>query len=166
MPNVIDRAVVTIMDDGTVGPKSIVSTKILLKKFKDVEKVMSEHPDVQFGDAAAPLVHRFADGLYIREITMPKGMLVMSKIHKTTHPYFIMRGDVSVMSESGMTRITAPFHGITKAGTQRLLYMHEETVWMTVHATDETDLDKIEDHLIAKDYNDLPEEVKEQETLP
>jgi hypothetical protein len=33
-----------------------------------------------------PIVHRFTPGLYIREIFMPAGALVTSKIHKTEYP--------------------------------------------------------------------------------
>lgn len=86
---------------------------------------------------------------------MPKGMLVTSKIHKKTHPYFVLIGDVSVLTDEGVVRIKAPYVGITKAGTKRLLYIHEETVWITVHVTNETDLKKIEDEIIAKTFDDL-----------
>ena len=106
-------------------------------------------------DALLPLKHTFIDDGYMREIFMPKGMFVVSKIHKRTHPYFIMQGDVSVLTESGVVRIHAPFHGITKAGTKRVLYMHEDTVWITVHPTQETDLGKIEEDIIAKTFDDL-----------
>ena len=109
------------------------------------------------GDDIGELEHKFGDGLYIRQITMPKGMLLTSKIHKTNHPYFVMRGDVSVLTDEGVVRIKAPYSGMTKAGTKRLLYIHEETVWTTVHATEETDLDKIEEQVIAKTFADVPE---------
>ena len=39
-----------------------------------------------------------------------------------------MKGDISIFSEDGVKRIQAPFHGITEAGTKRVLYVHEE--WM------------------------------------
>ena len=37
---------------------------------------------------AMPLKHHIKDGIYTREIFMPKGMLVLSFIHKTNHPSF------------------------------------------------------------------------------
>jgi hypothetical protein len=102
-----------------------------------------------------PVKHTFADGIYVRELSVPKGMLVVTKIHKITHPYFLLKGDVSVLTESGVVRIKAPFSGITPAGTKRICYIHEDCVWTTVHATKETDLDKIEEEIIAKTYEDL-----------
>ena len=125
------------------------------EKIQSFENTISEYPEAKFGDDACPLKHTFADGMYIREITMPKEMFIASKIHKTDHPYFVMSGDVSVVTEEGVVRIKAPYWGITKAGTKRALYTHEETVWCTVHATKETDLKLIEEEVIAKDFNEL-----------
>jgi hypothetical protein len=101
-----------------------------------------------------PLVHSYGDGCYIRQIFMPKGTLITSKIHKITHPYFVMTGKASVATEDGIETIQAPYQGITHAGTKRALYIHEDMIWITVHVTNETDLDKIEDEIIAKDFNE------------
>lgn len=96
-----------------------------------------------------PVVHRFTPGLYVRECTMPKGALVISKIHKTEHPFVISRGDISVWIEGvGVQRFVAPFTGITKPGTRRVLVAHEETVWTTFHPTGETDVARIEAAII------------------
>jgi hypothetical protein len=54
-----------------------------------------------------------------------------------------------------MKRIKAPHVGITKAGTQRVVYTHEATRWATVHETEETDLAKIEAEVIAKSFDEL-----------
>jgi ribosomal protein L31 len=101
-----------------------------------------------------PLEHTFADGMYIRKIVMPAGQLIISKIHKQQHPFFILSGDVSVMTENGVVRYNKPFNGITEVGTQRILYTHAETTWITVQRTDETDVEKIVNTLTAKDFND------------
>ena len=105
-------------------------------------------------DRINPLKHKFADGCYIREILMPAGQIIISKIHKKLHPYFIMRGKVSILTDDGIQHIQAPYSGITKPGTKRVLYMHEDTVFITVSVTDKTDLKEIEDEVIATDFND------------
>jgi hypothetical protein len=125
----------------------------------DLEKEMSLMPGTKFGDCY-PLKHTFADGLYIREISVPAGELVITKIHKFSHPVFLLKGDVSVLEETGVKRIKAPYSFITPAGTKRICYVHEDCVWTTVHATKETDLEKIEEEVIAKTFDDLtPQEV-------
>lgn len=95
-----------------------------------------------------PLVHRFTNGLYTREIFMPKGTLLTSKIHKTRHQFVILKGEVSVIDELGNeVRYQAPYVGITEEGTRRVLYIHEDCLWMTIHANpdnlNEVELEKL-----------------------
>lgn len=92
--------------------------------------------------------HSFAKGIYIREITMAAGLLIISKTHKYSHAAFLMKGKVSVLDPTGPVLRQAPEHWITPAGTKRALYIHEEAVWVTVHATELTDLEDIEDEII------------------
>lgn len=81
-----------------------------------------------------PLTHRFTPGLYVREIFMPAGTIVVSRIHKTQHPFVISKGDCEVWSPgTGWQRLRAPHTGITLPGTQRLLLIHEDTIWTTFH---------------------------------
>lgn len=96
-----------------------------------------------------PLTHRFTPGLYIREIFMPKGSLVVSKIHKTEHPFVVSHGHAAVWTEeTGVVQIKAPYIGITKPGTRRILFIHEDCIWTTFHPTTETDVAKIEAQII------------------
>jgi len=142
----------------------VPSSKGMINKMLEVEEAIGRMPGAKFGDDAAELIHHFADGLYIREMRAPEGMLNTSKLHKTTHPYFILEGEFSVLTEEGMVRIKSPYMGITKAGTKRVVYFHEDTTWITVHPNSDngTDLKKIEEGLIAKTYDELPESVKKE----
>ena len=101
-----------------------------------------------------PLKHTFADGLYIREIFIPKGQIISTGIHKKEHPYFVLKGDISVLTDKGVERIKAPYNGITKPGTKRLIYMHEDSIWITVHATDKSTVEDVLNDVVAKDFND------------
>ena len=150
-----------------VVTKKIPIAKQMVNKMLEVESAIAAMPGAKFGDDCGPLKHTFGDGLYIRQITMFKGYLFTSKLHKLVHPYFVLSGDVSVITPDGPIRIVAPYSGITKAGTKRILYINEETVWITVHPNpdNETDLVKIEERLIAKSYDELPELVKQGNLL-
>ena len=143
-----------------VGKKQVLQKPF--EKIMRLEEAISRTPGAKFGDDCCPLKHLFGDNLYIREITMARGTVLTSKIHKTTHPYFVMKGDVTVTTDDGTVRIKAPHWGITKAGTKRALYINEETVWVTVHSTKETDLVEIEKEVIAENYEALPERVKRE----
>ena len=97
-----------------------------------------------------PEKHTFTPGLYIRELFMPAGAFLTSKTHLTTHPYVVSQGVASVYSdEDGPTLILAPYTGITRAGTKRMLYIHEDTIWTTFHVTDLTDVKEIEKVIYA-----------------
>jgi len=135
-----------------------------------LQDAICKRPDALIGDspeylAVCPLKHTFVDSGYVREIFLPKGMLFVTKIHKKTHPYFIMSGDVSVLTEEGIVRLKGPYHGITTAGTKRVIYTHEDTVWITVHSTLKTDLKEIEEELIAKDFNEMDNVIDMQKYL-
>ena len=101
-----------------------------------------------------PLKHTFADGYYIREVNTPAGQLLITKIHKEEHPFFLMKGECSILTEDGPIRIKAPYYDITKAGTKRIIYIHEDVTWVTVHATNLKTVKEIEEKVIAKDFDD------------
>ena len=125
-------------------------TALLNTKVRNIPGALTERSEI---DKVNPLEHFFGDGMYARKVVMPAGQLIVSMIHKQTHPYFIMSGDVSVLTEDGVKRYKAPYFGMTKGGTQRILYTHEETTWITVQQTHETDLNKIEKDVMT----DAPE---------
>lgn len=112
-----------------------------------------------------PLKHHFAPGLYGREIIAPKGMLIVTKLHKTEHFVFLLKGDVSILSEEGVKRVTGPCMMVSPVGAKRAVYTHKDTVWINVHVnpSDTKDLEKLEDELIAKNYDEL--ELTEAEVL-
>lgn len=120
------------------------------------EKAMIE----TFPISECPLRHTFSPGLYVREILMPAGYLITSKIHKTEHPFFIMQGKVTVYTEeNGEVTMEAPYIGVTKPGTRRILYIHEDCIWATTHLTNgEETLEEIEERIIEKHDNPLLDE--------
>ena len=114
------------------------------------ESLMNEALDEVF-----PLTHHFAPGVYAREILLPEGHVIIGKIHKHAHLNFLMTGKVSVSTEEGSKDMIAPCIFTSYAGTKRAVYAHEDSVWVTIHVTDKTDLAEIEDDIIAKDFDDL-----------
>lgn len=101
-----------------------------------------------------PVKHSFADGCYVREIFNPANELIVTKIHKKTHPYFLVEGEMSVLTENGVVNLKAPHNGITLAGTKRVIYTHTDCRFITVHVTNSTNLKDIENEVIAKDFTD------------
>lgn len=110
-----------------------------------------------------PLVHTFTPGLYSRSIFMPAGSILTSKIHRTEHQFIVSRGALWVYSDNdGPQFIEAPYHGVTKPGTRRLLVIERDTIWTTFHATDLTDVEEIERTILEPYVNPLlPEHVRQ-----
>lgn len=106
-----------------------------------------------FEPVELPLRHTFTPGLYTRTIFMPAGTLLTSKVHRTEHPYVIVQGQARVfIEETGEVQVlTAPYMGITKPGTRRVLFITQDCIWSTFHPISEEeqgDLEKIEARLI------------------
>lgn len=112
-----------------------------------------------------PLEHSLADGLYIRQLTVPARTLTVTKIHAVNHAFFLMKGTISVLTEEGIKKFNAPYHGITRAGTKRIIFHHDEVIFVTVHSTKETDISKIEVEVIAEDFEGLEDKLEAEKII-
>jgi hypothetical protein len=139
-------------------PSEVFSFMNLRDKVQVIESKIMEQPDALMGHVW-PLKHSFAKGLYVRQIKVPAGVLLTGAIHKYSHAFFLLKGDISILTDGGVKRIKAPATFITPAGTKRVVYHHADTIVTTVHSTDKTNVEEIEEELIAKtweDYDSLP----------
>ena len=109
--------------------------------------------------ADGKLEHQFAHGLYGRQLHIPKGTAYVGKIHRFSHFRFVLTGHLLIITEDGQYECKAPHVMVTPAGTRRVGYAYEDTLVMTVHATDETDLDAIEAEIIVPRAEQLAQEL-------
>ena len=78
---------------------------------------------------------------YAREIFLPKGSVVIGKIHRHQHLNFISKGTF-----------------VSEVGLKRAVYVEEDTIWTTVHLTqfdNETELGQIEQEVISPTYEEM-----------
>lgn len=95
-----------------------------------------------------PVWNHFAPGLYARQMFIPAGTVLTGAVHKTEH-LCIVSGDIDVTTDDGMLHIRDLQHiFVSKPGTKRAGFTREDTLWTTVHVTDETDLDKLVEELV------------------
>ena len=99
-----------------------------------------------------PLKHHFSPGVYVREITMPAGSVILGHEHTTTHLNIISKGSCILVDvdTQEQTELIAPCTFESGSGVRKLLYIIEECVWSTVHVTEETDILKLEQTLVKK----------------
>ena len=134
--------------------KSIIKlNKNIGKKMDELEKKMAESNEL----LVFPLIHRFTDGLYSREVTLGAGCLVTSKTHKVQHQFFLLSGSVLVWNNEGDAEyIKAPFVGITEVNTRRVVYAIEDSVWITCHPNPDNELlDDLEGRVFEEYTNTL-----------
>jgi hypothetical protein len=92
--------------------------------------------------------HDFAPGIYLRQMTMSKDSVVLGAVHKRDHAWFLLKGYVTVVSEDGDQDYEAPYLGFSKAGTQRVIYAHEESIFQNVFKNPNNikDIDLLEEY--------------------
>lgn len=98
--------------------------------------------------------HYFSEGVYVRELFIPKGMLLTGKIHKHEHINIISQGKIMVATENGEKLIEAPATFKSAPGIKRVGFALEDTTWSTIHVTEETDLDKLEEEFVTRTYEE------------
>lgn len=111
----------------------------------------------QFPQAKEKVTHHFSPGIYVRELFIPKGSILTGKIHRHAHLNIMTKGDISVLTEHGVVRLTGPCTLTSHPGIKRAGYAHEDTVWMTVHPNpdDEQDMAKLEARYIAPSFAEI-----------
>jgi hypothetical protein len=116
------------------------------QKVRKFEEILALQPQNIPG-----VTHHLAPGVYGRELVIPRGAVITGKIHRHAHLNIVTYGRCTVATPDGVREIVGPCVFTSLPGTKRALYAHEETQWLTIHPTEETDLAKIEDHVITTD---------------
>ena len=102
-------------------------------------------------DRILNLEHIFSPGLYLREITIPKNKIIIGHHHKQQHLNIFLQGKMILFSTDGSRKVvTAPMVFTGNPG-RKMAFAIEESKWMNVYATDETDINKLELAYIDKD---------------
>ncbi|MFN4367163.1 MAG: hypothetical protein ACK4GA_06090 [Acinetobacter sp.] len=142
-----------------------IQQRAYIDTVRDVQQQLSESPD----QINVPVQHHFAPGVYMRQMDAAAGTLVVSKMHRTEHMNILLKGSLTVATEDGIQLMTAPCVLKSMPGTKRIGYFHEDSSWITIHPTSDTDLEKIEQQVIVPDDEidqflaSLPNRLKEIE---
>lgn len=124
----------------------------LVKKLFALETEFLKLPQV-----VLPVKHYFSNGVYVREMFAPKDSVIIGKMHKFSQVNIVVKGDISVLTETGWKRLQAGATFESPAGIKRAGYCHEDTVWTTICGTQETDIDKVEEALTIGSYQEYLE---------
>lgn len=122
--------------------KPVVTPDVILKNafLFNIEKALKAMPQADF-----PVEHEFSDGVYLRKMKAPANSLVIGMRHRFRTMNILLSGEVTYYGGDSIPcmRVKAPFTFTSDALTRKLLFFHQDSVFATVHPTDETDPDEI-----------------------
>lgn len=97
-----------------------------------VESAMLELDQVEI-----PVKESYANGMYTRQIMIPRGTLLTGRVHMFPYVDIMLAGDIEVATPDGIKHMTGwnVLQGF--AGRKRIGYAWEDTYWATVHRTDQ-----------------------------
>lgn len=101
------------------------------------------------------LKEHFIGGAYIRELFIPAGITIVSKLWNKERFWIIASGDVSIMTETETKRVTGPHTEVPPFGSKTALYAHTDTLWFAITGSNSKTSEEVEEELLAKDYSEL-----------
>lgn len=102
------------------------------RKIYALQRALMDRPDVDL-EGPPPDNLLIPGVIYMRKLTIPAGLCVVSKRHTRQHLCIVSRGAAVVATEDGATLIRGPVEWVSHAGAKRTLLVLEEIVWATVH---------------------------------
>jgi len=109
----------------------------IVKYINDKEGILAlQDKMLQEEQVEIPTLEFVASGLYTREIIIPKGTALISRVWKDPYVDIMISGDISVVTDKGLQRYTGYNLFVGVPGRKRAGYAHDDTVWVSVHKTD------------------------------
>lgn len=112
--------------------------------------------------APCPVTHRFGPNIYIREVFIPAGVFSIGHRQKTVHVNVMLKGKVLFVNPDGTKELLeAPLTFVSNSG-RKIGYILEDMLWQNIYATDETDVEKLEEMFLDKTTGFLEHKRAEQ----
>lgn len=122
---------------------------------------------LSYTDVECPFkpVHTVAPGgIYIRTLEIPPNQAVIGYRHAIEHQVILAKGSCLCITERGVEEMVAPMQFVSPAGEKRVVVTRDEScVWITVHKTDETEIDKIEADILINEPDRRKNQLEQRE---
>ena len=99
-------------------------------------------------DVDLGILHHFSSGVYAKQMHLPKGFTALSHAHVFDHLSILAAGKVIVKTDDTTRVYESPACITIEKNTNHSIEALEDTVWFCIHATDETDVNKVDEVLI------------------
>ena len=96
-----------------------------------------------------PITHSIFGGIYTRAMFIPEGTLIIGKRHRNATCNMLMQGTISIYmgKDLPVRTLIGPCVFPSAPYSQKLGYAHTDVIFMTVHPTEEIDVNKMEEIL-------------------
>ena len=123
-------------------PRAITSPE----KLEELESHMLGLPQ-----AECPVVHHFGPGVYIREVTLPAGVIAVGHAQRHDHLNIMLTGSVAIVDGGETKVLRAPMIFVGKPG-RKVGYVIETCTWQNVYPNpnEERDVDVLESKWLDK----------------
>ena len=134
------------------------------KKLIDIESALMEKVDgvnivAEQDSHLFPLKHTFGDSTYARQMSMHRDSWCIGKIHKQDHILFLLKGKITVVTDGEIVDHEAPCYTTAKSGAKRLIYAHEDSIFVTIHKNPDNikNISDLEDYIVTDTYEKYEE---------
>jgi quercetin dioxygenase-like cupin family protein len=136
------------------------------KKILELEKTLISAADglsiegdgkrIMTDSKIAPIKHTFADGVYIRQMDIKTGSIVVGAIHKHLHVWFLLTGHVTIATENTTEDYIAPCYVVSTPGVKRVILANEDSIFVNVHKnpSNTQSIEKLEKEIVALNYEE------------
>lgn len=113
----------------------------------------------------APIKHTFADGIYVRQMDMKQGGVVVGAIHKHLHVWFLLTGHVTIATEDTTEDYIAPCYVVSTPGVKRVILANENSIFVNIHKnpSNTKDLNVLEKEIVALNYKEYEEYINKKQ---
>jgi len=147
----------------SITKQELIDMEKILISLSDGENVIADNGNIVYHDKFK-YKHTFADGIYVRQMTIEAGEVIIGAIHKHLHVWFLLSGSITVLTNGELKEYQAPCTVLSEPGVKRVIYGNEESVFTNVHKnpTNVEDVRELEKQIVALNYEEYEEYINKK----
>lgn len=119
-----------------------------------IEQELLQMPQVEL-----PIEHYQIDGVYARSMFIPAGTILTGKIHNFESIAILAKGRIRITNGTDSYIISEGHIMVDKPGVKRLGYAETDVIFITVHRTDNIEIEAIEKELVSATFEEYEQQL-------
>jgi len=152
----LDKHPGQVLDETHPSPLVMVQPVAKFDPIAREQIVRLENAVAKLPQYECPVKHYFVDGLYVREIAIPAGCVLVGYIHMQPCITTLSKGTILISDGGNTVRLSAPFTTTVAPGTKKAGYALTDVIWSDayINPDNERDIDKLEARLTANTHEE------------